>query len=162
MMFRTIATLSALGFAAASKPIEIDGNIKANTKLGSRILSSAKQLTPGRNLDAEAGDWVAGYSIKFEKCATSDEYYGGDLGGEQNDAQQWNNMYKQRLVHFKLCPTQDGCSSCTYGADYVIDMNVFVEAYIESKLDAQEYNCEMVRENCDCENANDDEACEYQ
>ena len=61
-------------------------------------------------------------------------------------------MYQQRLVHFKLCPTGN-CDSCSNGADYVIDMNAFVEAYIESKLDAQEYNCEMVRENC----YNDDE-----
>lgn len=71
-------------------------------------------------------------------------------------------MYKQRLIHFKLCPTGSCDSKCTYGADYVVDMGVFVEAYIESKLDAQEYNCEMVRENCYCDNANDDEACEYQ
>lgn len=68
-------------------------------------------------------------------------------------------MYQQRLVHFKLCPSSS-CSSCEGGADYVIDMNEYVNAYIESKMDAQEYNCERVRENCYCEDANDDEACE--
>jgi len=39
-------------------------------------------------------------------------------------------------------------------------MNEFVDAYIDSKLTAQQYNCEAVRENCNCENANDDQACE--
>lgn len=31
---------------------------------------------------------------------------------------------------------------------------------MESKMNAQEYNCEKVRENCYCEDANDDDACE--
>ena len=36
-------------------------------------------------------------------------------------------------------------------------MNEYVNAYMESKLEAQEYNCERVRENCYCEDANDDQ-----
>ena len=39
-------------------------------------------------------------------------------------------------------------------------MNEYVNAYMESKMEAQEYNCERVRENCYCEDANDDQACE--
>ena len=158
-MLRSIALLSAIGAASAGKSVELPtADIKADSKLGNRILSEARQLDQNNNFS-----WVTGYSIKFQRCATSDEYYGGYFGGEEggNDRQGFNGMYKQRLVHFKLCPSDD-CNSCTNGADYVIDMNVFVEAYIESKMDAQEYNCEMVRENCDCENANDDEACEAQ
>jgi len=50
-------------------------------------------------------------------------------------------------VHYKLCPT-GSCDTCSGGADYVIDMGLFVEAFIESKLEAQEYNCEQVKENC--------------
>lgn len=159
MIYRSVALLSALS-AVAGKSVELPtGDIAASSKLGSRILSQARQL------DGENFSWVAGYSLKFEKCATSDEYYGGYFGGEGgggNDRQNFNGMYKQRLIHFKLCPTGSCDSKCTYGADYVVDMGVFVEAYIESKLDAQEYNCEMVRENCYCDDANDDEACEYQ
>jgi len=159
MIFRTIAFLSALNAASAGKSVEIPtGDISASSKLGTRILSGARQL------DGDNFSWIAGYSLRFEKCATSDEYYGGYFGGDENggnnnnnnnDRQNYNGMYKQRLVHFKLCPADEcsSSSSCTNGADYVVDMNVFVEAYIESKLDAQEYNCEMVRENC----YNDDE-----
>jgi hypothetical protein len=42
--------------------------------------------------------------------------------------------------------------------------NEFVEAVVESKLSAQEYNCEKQKERCQysCQNANDDEACEYE
>mmetsp|Transcript_8114 Transcript_8114/g.17584 ORF Transcript_8114/g.17584 Transcript_8114/m.17584 type:complete len:407 (+) Transcript_8114:129-1349(+) len=147
MMLRTASLLAALNAASASKPVKLPtADIPATSKLGSRILSASKQ----RNLDGDNFSWVAGYSIKFIKCATSDDYYGGYFGGEENggnDRQNYNGMYKQRLVHYKLCPT-GSCDSCSNGADYVIDMNVFVEAYIESKLDAQEYNCEQVRENC--------------
>ena len=37
---------------------------------------------------------------------------------------------------------------CGNGVDYVIDMNLFVEAFIESKLEAQEQRCQQVLENC--------------
>lgn len=46
------------------------------------------------------------------------------------------------LVHFKLCPSSACSSSCSNSADYVVDMNEFVNAYVESKLSVQEYNCE--------------------
>jgi hypothetical protein len=77
----------------------------------------------------------------------------------QNNRNDYNGKYEQRLVHFKLCPSSS-CRSCAGGADYVIDMNEYINAYVESKMDVQEYNCERVRESCYCENANDDEACD--
>jgi hypothetical protein len=83
----------------------------------------------------------------------------GQNNNKNNNRNGYNGMYQQRLVHFKLCPSSS-CSSCEGGADYVIDMNEYVNAYLESKMEAQEYNCERVRENCYCEDANDDEACE--
>ena len=70
----------------------------------------------------------------------------------------YNGMYQQRLVHFKLCPS-DSCRSCKNGADYVVDLSEFINAMMEAKLTAQEYNCERVRENCWCENANSKNYC---
>ena len=170
MMKLAIALLSATGVAAAGKPVEIPTNeIAASSQLGGRILSAARRLNNNNNNNNFS--WISGYSIKFEKCATSDEYYGGYFGNNNNNKnnnnrQNFNGLYKQRLVHFKLCPTgscsSSSSSSCANGADYVVDMNVFVDAYIDSKLTAQEYNCEQVRENCYCDNANDDATCEYQ
>ena len=57
------------------------------------------------------------------------------------------------------CPSDSCESSCKNGADYLVEMREFVEAYLEFQMTQQEYNCEKVEENCDCENANDDEAC---
>jgi hypothetical protein len=70
----------------------------------------------------------------------------------------YQGMYQQRLVHFKLCPS-DSCRSCTNGADYVVDLNEFIDAMMEAKLTAQEYNCQRVRENCYCEQANNKDYC---
>ena len=173
MMKLAISLLSAIGAVSASKSVEIPTNdIAASSPLGGRILSAARQLNNNNNNNNNNNfSWISGYSIKFEKCATSDEYYGGYFGNNNNNKnnnnrQNFNGLYQQRLVHFKLCPTgscsSSSSSSCANGADYVIDMNEFVDAYIDSKLTAQEYNCEQVRENCNCENANDDDACEYQ
>ena len=70
--------------------------------------------------------WVSNYSIKFEKCATSTDYYvsqyvegNWDNGGENMNG--YGGTYEQRLVHFKLCPS-NSCGSCSKGGDYVIDM----------------------------------------
>jgi hypothetical protein len=173
MYFRTIAFLSALSAASAGKAVEIPTNdIPASSPLGNRILSAARRLDNNNNNNQYT--WVTGYSIKFEKCAVSEEYYGGYFGGQNgnnnnnnnnnNNRQNYNGMYQQRLVHFKLCPT-DSCvagtkkNSCKNGAEYVLDMNTFVEAYVEAKLTANQYDCEKVRESCYCEDANDDDVC---
>ena len=70
-------------------------------------------------------------------------------------------MYEQRVVHFQLCPT-NSCRSCKNGADYVVDLNVFIEAAIEAKMTADEYNCARVQDNCYCDNAYSEEQCLYQ
>jgi hypothetical protein len=41
-------------------------------------------------------------------------------------------------------------------------MEEFVDSWTEAKLEEKEYACEMIRENCYCDNANDDEVCENQ
>eukprot|EP00574_Skeletonema_japonicum_P002756 CAMPEP_0201713790 /NCGR_PEP_ID=MMETSP0593-20130828/503_1 /ASSEMBLY_ACC=CAM_ASM_000672 /TAXON_ID=267983 /ORGANISM="Skeletonema japonicum, Strain CCMP2506" /LENGTH=394 /DNA_ID=CAMNT_0048202977 /DNA_START=41 /DNA_END=1225 /DNA_ORIENTATION=+ len=155
MLFRSVALITASTAAVASgKSVEVPMNdISANTKLGGNIMSKARRLED----NGEAGAWVANYSIVFQKCAVSNEYFAFE--GENQDQNNW--QVKQKLVHFKLCPTAN-TGSCKSGADYVVPMNDFVEMYLQSKMDAQEYNCEMVKENCYCENANDDEACETQ
>eukprot|EP00970_Alexandrium_tamarense_P020088 scaffold14831_cov214-Alexandrium_tamarense.AAC.3 len=155
--------LASIATATAATQIDTS-DIPATSKMGARILSKARQLGDNKDNDIT---WVANYSLKFEKCATSTDYYGGYFGGNQaqgnnnrnNNRQGYNGMYQQRLIHFKLCPSSS-CSSCSGGADYVIDMNEFMGAYLESKMNAQEYNCEKVRENCYCDDANDDDACE--
>jgi len=148
-----------VGTAAASS-----SSIRANSRVGKNLISKARRLDGGN----DNMSWAANYSLKFEKCATSTDYYGGYFGGndnnDNNDNQRYNynGLYEQRLVHFKLCPTDSCASGCSGGADYVIDMNEFVQAYMEYKVEAQEAECESVANNCYCENANDDDACEMQ
>lgn len=146
--------------------------IEATSKAGSRILSKARRLD-GDN-DNSYATWVAGYSLKFDSCVANQDYYGGYFAdnGEDANANQGNyyynneqrndyqGMYVQQLVHFKLCPTGH-CTLCRNGADYVVDIATFVDAYLEAKMTAIQYKCEMVRENCYCENAYSKETCLY-
>ena len=148
-------TISALlvGTAAATS-----ATIRADSKVGKKLLHRARRLDGD---DAEMS-WATGYSLKFEQCVTTTDYYGGYFGGNQDNNNDNNNnyngVYEQRLVHFKLCPTDAcGSGSCDGGASYVLDMNVFVQAYMEWKVEADEQECEYVAANCYCENANDDD-----
>lgn len=100
------------------------------------------------------------------------EYYYQNQQGQQNqqgDQQQYQNQQEQQqnnyenqqdysdgltmssLVRFTLCSGQS-CSSCS--GEFAVDMVQFVDAYTESKLDAMDYQCEMIREHCYCQNGN--------
>lgn len=160
--------------------------VKASSKVGNKLLSKA------RRLDGD-GDytWIAGYSLKFHSCATSQDYYGGyfendnnggngqgnynyNNNGENgqgnnnynydgqyyNDREDYEGMYMQKLVHFKLCPS-DSCWRCKNGADYVVELGDFAQAILEAKLTEDEYNCQQVRENCYCDEAYNEDACYY-
>mmetsp|Transcript_36952 Transcript_36952/g.62855 ORF Transcript_36952/g.62855 Transcript_36952/m.62855 type:complete len:431 (-) Transcript_36952:180-1472(-) len=149
--------------------------LKAESKVGNKVLSKA------RRLDGDGDStWIAGYSLKFHSCTEAQDYYGGYFNDEnnnanynngenngengyyynQNDRDNYEGMYQQKLVHFQLCPS-DSCWRCKNGADYVVDLETFVDAIIEAKMTAQEYNCEQVREQCWCDNANNEESCLY-
>lgn len=191
-----LATASAV---SARKNVDLSNvDLKADSKVGNRLLSKARRLDNNAN---EVMTWVAGYSLKFHSCVASQDYYGGYFANnEENNANQYNDyadgynyngnyngngdgqnynynggyynggnqnannyqgMYEQRLVHFQLCPS-NSCRSCKNGADYVIGLNEYINAHMEAKLTAQEYNCEKVRENCYCDNAYSEEQCLYQ
>jgi hypothetical protein len=160
MIFRSIvlAAMAATGAATSFIP----GDMPANSRAGSKLLSKAKVEHRDLENNGEVDTtWIVGYSIKYEGCASLIQIAGGEGGGGDGDG---SLLYTQNLVKFSLCPTgsSSSCSACKGGAQYVVNMNEFVDAYTEMELDAQEYACEMIRENCYCDNANDDDVCESQ
>eukprot|EP00585_Thalassiosira_rotula_P012694 CAMPEP_0196130850 /NCGR_PEP_ID=MMETSP0910-20130528/1080_1 /TAXON_ID=49265 /ORGANISM="Thalassiosira rotula, Strain GSO102" /LENGTH=439 /DNA_ID=CAMNT_0041390233 /DNA_START=28 /DNA_END=1347 /DNA_ORIENTATION=+ len=155
--------------------------IKAETKEGKNLLSKARRLDGGDEFT-----WISGYSLKFHSCATSEDYYGGYFNadnnnnnnnangnyyqGNGNNGQNGNynyenrddyaGMYQQKLVHFQLCPS-DSCWRCKNGANYVVELGDFVQSMLQAEMNAQEYNCNYVRENCYCDNASNADNCLY-
>lgn len=161
--------LSIATLLVGATAVSASDSIRANSKMGRSLMSKARHVGGSRQL--EQGDdgtsWVANYSLRFEKCATTTDYYGGYFGGDDNQGGNDNNnnnrynLYEQRLVHFKLCPSDTCGKGCSGGGDYVVDMNEFVMSYIEYKEELKEAECETAIGNCDCENANDDEVSMY-
>lgn len=154
-MFR--ATIIALVATMASAKSFLPSNdIAANSELGNRLLKSATVVKEARHLEQGDRDvtFIANYNLKYLGCSSLASMSGEGGGGDEGV------LYTQHLVRFALCP--DSCSSCANGGEYVVNMMEFVDTYTESILEAQEYACEMVRENCYCDNANDDDVCEAQ
>lgn len=153
MMFKAVAlaTMAAVGASASIVP----GEFSANTRAGHRLLSKAQPVEDRRLQDRDT-TWLYGYSIKYEGCSSLIQV-AGERGGEEE-----SQLYAQNLVKFSLCPSDASCSSCKNGASYVVNMNDFIDAYTEMKMTAQEQACENIRENCYCDNYNDDEVCEQQ
>jgi hypothetical protein len=151
-MFVRSILLAFLAAVASAKSIVPDFDISADSKFGQRLLSKARAL---ENQDRDV-TFVAKYSIKYTGCATL-----VTLNQEGNGNNDGGILQSQNLAKFSLCPTDGECGTCKGGADYVINMMEFMDAWTEYKMTAEEYACENIRENCYCNNMyNDDQACE--
>jgi len=146
------AALLSLVSAASAGVIDPKG-LSAASKAGQNLLRKA---TVVRALEQQDDDsFLAFYDIKYLGCASLLQV-NGEGGGDEGI------LYQQNLVRFALCPSGSCSSSCSGGGEYVVNMMEFVDAYTEAKLNEKEYQCEMIRENCYCDNANDDDVCENQ
>lgn len=132
--------------------------IGADSQMGMHILSKARRVEDANEQDFT---WVKDYSLKYQGCHHITQW------NEQADDEEDVRLETKRLVRFRLCPTASctassggGCSS-GYG-DYIIDMNTFIEGYMENKEQVEEYQCEYTSQViCNCENADDKDGCEY-
>jgi hypothetical protein len=155
-----VATLAATVTASFGADMMIapqhDFHIPGDSEIGRKLMKNARSLEQNQN----DGSWLYGFSIKYDSCASLVQLRGEGDNKDGGDGL----LYTQNLVKFIACPgSSDGCSGCGSGAaTYVVNMMDFLDAYTEMKLTQQEYACEMIREYCYCENANDDQVCENQ
>jgi len=140
----TLASL--LGFSAAASPAK---EITATSKVGQSILSKARRLENNNNNQEVDYTWVANMSLKFQGCFHTQQW------NEEANGQDDVRISTNRLIRFRLCPSGScsmtdaaGCSS-GYG-DYIIDMETYLQAYLEAVQQDQEYNCEYERQYGDC------------
>ena len=77
MKFITSLFLTSVATTTATMELATP-DVSATSKMGGRLLSKARRLEGGK----DDITWIAGYSLKFQKCVTSHDYYGGYFGGE--------------------------------------------------------------------------------
>ena len=156
MKFFLAITAVLAAYVNAFANVPYDGSIKADSALGTKLLSHARLL----NEEAVEATWVAGYSLKFQGCYNVKQW--NEDADENNDVR----IMTKSLVRFRLCPSS-GCSAqkaagCTSGyGDYIIDMKTFIKSYYEVKKQLDEENCATMFNNCDCANAENQEYCQY-
>jgi len=135
---------------------KLPDSIKVNSDLGGKVMTHARQLDE----DEVDFSWVENYSIKFQGC---------------HHISQWNQdaeddedvrIATKRLVRFRLCPsdecTQQSAGGCSSGyGDYVIDMNIFLESYIDSIEQYNEAKCEYLENMSGCGNNDDGNNYDY-
>ena len=148
--------VALLSLVAASATLPIYGkphqlqDIKADSKMGSMLLSKARKLANNNNQEVDI-TWVAGYSIKFQGCHHVSQW------NDEADGEEDVKIQTKRLIRFRLCPS-DSCSAtnaagCNSGyGDYIIDMNTYLNAYFEATADYNEWKCQYLEANvCNCE-----------
>lgn len=158
---KSITLFLAAASTAAVTAASSDSSISANSRLGQSLLKNARSLQDNEYAET----WMAGYSINFHSCATNDSFYGEYFGNDNYNGgggeQGFKGIYKQRLAHFQLCPTDTCGSSSTSCNDYVTDLGDFLYAYLQNKIAAEAVACENVKESCYCENAENEQMCLY-
>jgi len=149
----TNATKNAIGRNRKLSPgHKLPESIKINSKLGGKVMSQARKLDDNDEVDFT---WVENYSIKFQGCHHISQW------NQDADDEEDVRIATKRLVRFRLCPSDEcslqnagGCSS-GYG-EYVIDMNIFLESYIESIEQYNEAKCEYLENMSGCGNDDGD------
>uniref|UniRef100_A0A7S1BM50 Uncharacterized protein n=1 Tax=Corethron hystrix TaxID=216773 RepID=A0A7S1BM50_9STRA len=145
---------------AATIIVRAYADLKADSHMGQSLLKAARKLEDGN--DEIDYTYVANYSIKFQGCHHVSQW--NAEVDEDNDVR----LQTVRLARFRLCATGScsnsktaGCSS-GYG-DYVVDLNTFVESYLQDKQQTEEYNCQVAEENsgCDADDVDDQDTCQY-
>jgi hypothetical protein len=150
----TALTLAAvIGLSTAAAP---SSSITSDSSLGQKLLSNA------RRLDGSSSDysWVANYSLKFLGCHTTPQW------NDEADGENGVKLTNLNMVRFRLCPSNTCSSDNAYGCkegygDYIIDMNTYLETYLDAA-----YDCQYALKNeCGCYNDESDystfEKCSY-
>ena len=110
-----------------------------NTRGGS--FSAVRRHLENEDEDQDDGDdmdfsFLSGYNIMYTNC-----------------------FHSKSVVTYKLCPSDDTCQAqCTSGTNHLVDFYEFLDAFTEMQMEAKEYRCEYVRENCEYDNDDEDAA----
>ena len=155
----TIALLSAVVAGASAKAAPLQSSITASSEMGQRILSEASLL---ENNDAAVDyTWVANMSLKYQGCYHTQVWNGDANGGDNNEVR----VSTQRLVRFRLCPS-DSCTmasaaGCDKGyGDYVIGMETYLKYDLDIVQRDHEYSCAVEANTGDVASCEDD-YCKY-
>lgn len=115
----------------------------ADSKASSDLI--AKSKADGRGLEDEFEETIiAKHSVIYTGCTNTTSWADGAYSVVP-------------LVRYTLCPTDScsagSCSSSSYG-EYVVDIETFLDSYLEAQLEATQYKCEQMREQCGCDEDN--------
>jgi len=153
-MFAKLALALLLVKASASpfaaKKTKNDAKARYVSKLTKNAKPTARSQLQARKLDGQDADAVPDitpYSVKFEQCQFIKSY--DDEMADNEDA--GTVLATKRFVVFRLCPTNSE-TGCNYGyGEYIVDMETYLEAYVQYAQEQQEDWCETCEENCEQE-----------
>jgi len=163
MKFSLALIASAVTSVFATDPIAIEqgSSINGRSKMGKHLLSQARRVEDAYY--EEDYQFLENFSLKFQGCHHITQW------NAEADGEEDVRIMSKRLVRFRLCPA-DTCTSSNAGGcdsgygDYIIDMNIFIQAWMENKEEVQEYQCERYAENicgCDGDDVDDEDTCLY-
>jgi len=130
MIFRAVALFALMhintAFAAAAAAAGVGSMKKFDAKSNSKLSQTVRNLE-----DVEEIAFLSEFNVLYQNCLPS-----------------------SNSISFKLCPSSADCKNgCDNGGEYTVDFDEFLDAFTEMQLDAHEYRCEMVRENCEDDDA---------
>jgi len=142
---------------AASLSVASAVELSTDSVAGRNLMQSARKLEENDN-DVDYS-FLSAYAIKFQGCHHVQQWNDEAEGGDENDVR----IKTKRLARFRLCPS-DSCNSdksagCSakFG-DYVVDLNTFMESYMQVLEADQATLCYSAKADCK-NNCGDDNDC---
>lgn len=120
-------------------------SISSYSPLKKNLVSVARKLAEENEEQDADYSWLTDYSLKFSSCHTVSSLYDEEFGS-----------YTQQLVQFRICPS-DECSWRCNGGKYLVPMEDFLQGYADQKQADEDYACEQVMENCECDDNDEDD-----
>ena len=132
--------LATVASASATASVSTRGASAAFRKLHSRKLENeeADEADAADEADDMDFSFLSGYNVMYTNC-----------------------FHSNSVVTYKLCPSDDTCQAkCASGTSHLIDFYEFIDLFTEMQMEAKQYRCEYVRENCEYDNDDENAALE--
>mmetsp|Transcript_5507 Transcript_5507/g.8393 ORF Transcript_5507/g.8393 Transcript_5507/m.8393 type:complete len:351 (-) Transcript_5507:170-1222(-) len=150
LVFSVIASSIASVAASRVRTSKIDtSNFAADSRAARKLIEKSHRRTEDYFNEA----YVAKHSVIYGGCHNN-TYMDNENGG----------MIQQIEVTFDLCPTtycNSGTCKVSATGTYRVGLETFLESYLEAKMEEKEYRCEVMKEECGCDEDGDDDCLYY-
>ena len=150
--------LLLLSFSSSSSPHfahAAQSSVSSSSPHSQDTLLLERFLQDNNNDNNNNYSFLSSYALKFQGCHHVQQWNNNNNDNDGEDNENTVRIATKRLARFRLCladtcnPNKStGCSSNSNYGDYIVDLNVFVNAFVTMMQTEQETQCAATATDC--------------